>query len=121
MRRKQLGKKTGAERRTGAAAVPDATVEVWAEDEHRIGLHPVNRLVWVPLGEQPIASVNWKYQWLWLVGFVHPTTGETYWWIVPCLNHEVFSRLLEDFAQHFKLGEQSSSDFGSGSGRFPHQ
>ena len=89
--------------------------------EHGIGLHPVNRLVWVPLGEQPIASVNWKYQWLWLVGFVHPTTGETYWWIVPCLNHEVFSRLLEDFAQHFKLGEQSSSDFGSGSGRFPHQ
>lgn len=85
---------------------PRASVEVWAEDEHRIGLHPVNRLVWVPLGEQPIASVNWKYQWLWLVGFVHPTTGNTYWWILPFLNHEVFSRVLEDFAQHFELGEQ---------------
>ncbi len=85
---------------------PDATVEVWAEDEHRLGLHPVNRLVWVPLGEQPIASVNWQYQWLWLVGFVHPTTGNTYWWMVPFLNNDVFSRVLEDFAQHFELGKQ---------------
>lgn len=79
---------------------------MWAEDEHRIGLHPVNRMVWVPMGETPIAKVNWKYQWLWLVGFVQPTTGATYWWIVPCLTAEVFSRLLEDFAQHFELGDQ---------------
>jgi hypothetical protein len=85
---------------------PEAIVEVWAEDEHRIGLHPVNRLRWVPLGEQPIAPVNWKYHWLWLVGFVHPTTGETYWWIVPWLNHEVFFRVLEDFAEHFGLGKR---------------
>ncbi|NEQ23689.1 MAG: IS630 family transposase, partial [Microcoleus sp. SIO2G3] len=85
---------------------PEAIVEVWAQDEHRIGLHPVNRLVWVPLAEQPIASVNWKYQWLWRVGFVHPTTGETYWWIVPWLNGEVCSRVLADFAEHFGLGAQ---------------
>ena len=61
----------------------DATVEVWAEDEHRIGLHPVNRMVWVPVGEPPVAQVNWRFEWLWLVGFVHPCSGETYWWIVP--------------------------------------
>ncbi len=56
--------------------------------------------------KQPIASVNWKYQWLWLVGFVNPTTGETYWWIVPLLNHQVFTRVLEDFAEHFGLGKR---------------
>ncbi|NJK37733.1 MAG: IS630 family transposase, partial [Oscillatoriales cyanobacterium RM2_1_1] len=61
-------------------------------------------MVWVPMGEQPVASVNWKYQWLWLAGFVQPSTGQTYWWIVPCLNSEVFSRLLKKFAQHFELG-----------------
>jgi hypothetical protein len=86
-------------------AYPDATVEAWAEDEHRLGLHPVNQMVWIPVGEQPTALVNWKYQWLWLVAFVQPTTGETYWWIVPCLNSEVFSHLLEDFAQHFGVGK----------------
>ena len=55
------------------SSYPDATVEVWAEDEHRIGLHPVNRMIWVPVGEQPVA----QFEWLWLVGFVHPCSGET--------------------------------------------
>jgi hypothetical protein len=56
---------------------PEATVEQECEDEHRVGLHPVNRMVWVPRGEQPVAKVNWKFEWLWLVGFVHPHSGET--------------------------------------------
>lgn len=82
----------------------DATVEVWAEDEHRIGLHPVNRMVRVPVGSQPIAQVK-KFEWLWLVSFVHPTSGETYWWIVPIVNWKVFTRLLADFASDFGLGK----------------
>lgn len=58
---------------------PEAQIEVWAKDEHRIGLNPVNRIIWVQKGENPVASVNWKYKWLRLVGFVHPNSGETYW------------------------------------------
>jgi len=88
------------------SSYPDATVELWAEDEHRIGLHPVNRMVWVPVGEQAIAQVNWRFEWLWLVGFVHPCSGETYWWILPLLNWRVFTRLLADFARHFDLGKR---------------
>lgn len=42
---------------------PDVEVEVWTMDEHRLGLKPVLRKVWAPLGEQPIAPVNWRYQW----------------------------------------------------------
>lgn len=34
-----------------------ADVEVWTEDEHRLGLKPVLRDIWVPQGEQPIANV----------------------------------------------------------------
>ncbi|MBD3886060.1 hypothetical protein IFO70_30640 [Phormidium tenue FACHB-886] len=67
---------------------PDAEVEVWAEDEHRVGLHPVNRRVWTPANEPPLAQVNCKYQWMWLAGFVCPTRGETYWWIVPSLSYK---------------------------------
>jgi hypothetical protein len=85
------------------ATYPNAEVELWAEDEHRLGLHPVNRMVWVPLGEQPTASVNWRYQWLWLIGFVQPTTGLTYWWMVPTFscrsqteNWRVFEQVLQD-------------------------
>jgi hypothetical protein len=82
---------------------PDAKVSVWAEDEHRIGLQPVNRMVWVPRGETPIASVNLKYEWLWLIGFVEPASGETYWWIVPRLNWQILERVLADFAQAFQV------------------
>lgn len=85
---------------------PEARVEAWAEDEHRLGLKPINRIIWVQKGENPIADVNWKFEWLWLVGFVHPQSGETYWWIVPKLNLEVFGGILADFAEHFRLGGQ---------------
>ena len=85
---------------------PESTVETWAEDEHRIGLQPVNRIIWVEKGQQPIANVHWRFQWLWLAGFVHPSSGETYWWIVPKLNTKVFSLLLKDFAQHFQIGQK---------------
>ncbi len=97
---KKLSKEVKALKRT----YPKAQVSVWAEDEHRLGLHPVNRMVWVPWGEVPIAPVNWKYQWLWLVGFVEPTSGETYWWIVPKLDWSIFEQMLVDFAEHFELG-----------------
>jgi len=30
---------------------PDATVEIWAMDEHRIGLKPIVRGLWAPVGE----------------------------------------------------------------------
>jgi hypothetical protein len=60
---------------------PEAIVEAWCEDEHRVGLKPVNRIIWVQKGEQPIASVNWKFEWLWLAGFVYPNSGQTKSWL----------------------------------------
>jgi transposase len=83
---------------------PDADVEVWAEDEHRLGLKPVLRAVWVAQGSEPIATVNWRFEWLWLYAFVHPQSGETYWWLLPYVKTELFNRVLADFAQHYGLG-----------------
>ena len=54
---------------------PDAKVEVWSMDEHRLGLKPVVRKVWSEQGLQPIAPVKWRFKWLWLHGFVQPETG----------------------------------------------
>ena len=48
--------------------------------------------------------MNWKFKWLWLYGFVRPQTGETYWWILPFVNTELFNRVLADFAAQFGLG-----------------
>jgi hypothetical protein len=40
---------------------------------------------------------------LWLYGFVHPESGETYWWILPQVNIELFNRVLTDFASEFNV------------------
>lgn len=83
---------------------PAATVEIWCQDEHRLGLQPVTRRVWVEQGVTPVATVNWKREWLWLYAFVRPQTGETYWWLLPYVNTELFNRVLADFAAHFQVG-----------------
>jgi transposase len=41
---------------------------------------------------------------MWLYGFVHPESGETYWWILPTVNTEIFNRVLADFASQYDLG-----------------
>jgi hypothetical protein len=73
-------------------------------DEHRLGLKPVLRREWVDEFSNATAVVNWRFQWLWLYGFVHPSTGETYWWILPFVNSQLFERVLKDFARHWEVG-----------------
>jgi hypothetical protein len=40
------------------AKYPEAEIEVWAMDEHRLGFKPVQRRVWGQQAEQPIAAVR---------------------------------------------------------------
>ena len=47
------------------ALYPNAEIEVWAEDEQRLGLQPILRRIWTPIGEQPIANVKIQYKWVW--------------------------------------------------------
>lgn len=84
---------------------PEAEVELWAMDEHRIGLKPVIRDMWVNEWEPPIAKVNWRFKWLWLYAFVRPESGETYWWILPFVNITLFNRVLADFAKHYGVSK----------------
>ena len=42
-------------------------LEVWAEDQHRVGLKPVLRKILAPKSERPIVRINPRYEWLWLL------------------------------------------------------
>lgn len=86
------------------AAYPHAQVEVWAEDEHRIGLQPVVRRVWTLPGQRPLARVWPRYQWCYVMAFVRPETGETFWLLVPRIATDVFSLALAAFAQAVGVG-----------------
>jgi DDE superfamily endonuclease len=80
-------------------------VELWAEDEARLGLKPVMRRVWAPVGQRPTARLKRGYEWTSLYGFVRPTTGEVYWLILPTVNVGLFSMALKEFAKEIGAGK----------------
>ncbi len=87
-------------------AHPTAKVEVWCEDEHRLGLKPIIRKVWGPIGQRPMVKVHQRYEWSYLYAFAHPKTGEVYWLVLPTVNAEVFSMALESFASEVGAGKR---------------
>jgi hypothetical protein len=87
-----------------ATAFPRATVELWATDEHRIGLKPVLKRVWTLPGQRPIAPVEPRYQWRYLVAFVHPASGRTVWHLATGVSAEHFTVELAAFAQAVGAG-----------------
>ncbi len=80
-------------------------MELWAEDEARLGLKPVMRRVWAPVGQRPTARLKRGYEWTYLYGFVRPTTGEVYWLILPTVDVGLFSMALEEFAKEMGAGK----------------
>jgi hypothetical protein len=53
-------------------AYPEATVELWATDQHRIGLKPILRRIWARRGSRPRVTVQQRFQWLYVYSFVQP-------------------------------------------------
>ena len=84
---------------------PGRAVEVWAFDEHRLGLKPVLRRRWAPRGQRPIAVGRHRYEWLYLYGFVHPATGEVVWFVCSTVDAELLSAVLAAFAAAVGAGE----------------
>jgi len=84
-----------------ATALPHARVEVWgvgATDEHRIGLKPLLGRVWAPIGQRPLALVQHRFAWRYLVGFVHPASGRTLFHLATSVSIALFEVELAEFA-----------------------
>jgi DDE superfamily endonuclease len=81
-------------------------VEIWAEDEARLGLKPVVRRVWAPVGRRPTARFRRGYEWTYLYGFVRPQSGKVFWMILPTVNAELFSLALREFAKEVGAGKK---------------
>lgn len=80
------------------AAHPKKVVEVWAQDESRLGLKPIARRVWALKGQRPRSCGRTRYQWLYLYGFVRPKTGNTFGVLLPRVRTERMSEALAAFA-----------------------
>jgi len=65
-----MGKKLPQQIADVMAEHPQATFVLWAMDEHRIGIKPVLRRIWARQGQRPTVSVQIRYKWRSLYGFV---------------------------------------------------
>jgi transposase len=78
---------------------PDKVVELWAEDEARLGLKPIARRAWAVKGRRPTANGRTVYQWLYAYGFVHPSSGRNLELILPAANTDWMEAALAEFAR----------------------
>jgi transposase len=68
-------------------------------DEHRIGLKPVQRRVWAPIGQRPVALVQHRFVWRYVVGFVHPASGRAVFHLATSVSIPLFEAELAAFAR----------------------
>jgi len=88
------------------ASYPEAQIELWFFDEHRVGLKPILRKIWQPVGSRPIAVVSHRYEWLYVYGFVKPQTGETIFYLIPRVNTKWLNLVYESFAVDVGISEK---------------
>jgi hypothetical protein len=89
-----------------ATAFPHATVELWAVDEHRTGLKPILHKVRCVDGQRALAPAQHRYEWRYLVGFVHPASGRTLFQLATSVNVSLFEAELEAFARQAGAGAE---------------
>ena len=92
-------------------------VDLWATDEHRIGLKPILHKVWCFDGQRPIAPVQHRYDWRYLVGFVHPASGRTVFHLATSREHPPLRGGTRGVCCRGRSWSRQADRTGAGSGR----
>ncbi len=109
---KRLVKKLSKEVDKLHQAYPEATLELWGQDEHRIGLKCLVRRMWGRRGSRIRTVVHLRYQWSYLYGFVQPQSGATSWLLLPTVNTEVCFLALAAFAKEVTALQRATRQSG---------
>ena len=81
------------------AAYPDKVVELWCEDEARLGLKPVARRAWALRGTRPTSNGRHRFASVQVFGFAHPATGRNRLWLHPKADTGRMGEALAGFAR----------------------
>jgi hypothetical protein len=74
-------------------------VELWCEDEARLGLKPVARRVWALKGTRPTSCGRQRFESLYVYGFAQPATGRNRCLLLPRANAEYMGEALAEFGR----------------------
>jgi transposase len=85
-------------------ANPGKRVEVWFEDEARIGQQGTLTTVWAEKGSRPTAVKQTDYEWAYVTAAVNPLTGASLGMITEEMDTLVMNDLLFNLSR--KLGER---------------
>lgn len=84
-------------------------IQIWAEDGHRVGRKPVQRIIWAPKGQRPVAAVRRRHRWEGVYDFVHPATGQASSTVLPTVNAAALITALMCFATDAGIDAPSAS------------
>lgn len=75
-------------------AHPQKRVEIWQQDEARIGQQGTLTRVWAETGSRPTAVKQTEYEWAYLFAAVNPLTGASSALIAPTVNTQYMNQHL---------------------------
>lgn len=73
-------------------------LEIWFQDEARVGQQGTLTRVWAPRGTRPRAVRDTRYEWAYLFGAACPGRGVAAGLILPCANTEAMNLHLAEIA-----------------------
>ena len=73
---------------------PDKDIEVWFQDEARIGQQGTLTSVWAKKGSRPTAVKQTEYEWVYMFGAVNPVNGKSSAMIAPTVNTDYMNHHL---------------------------
>lgn len=74
---------------------PDKQVEIWFQDEARIGQQGTLTSVWAETGSRPTAVRQTEYEWCYLFAAVNPLTGVSSAIVAPTVNTTLMNQHLQ--------------------------
>lgn len=81
------------------AAVRDRPLEIWFQDEARVGQKGTLTRVWGRVGSRPRAPRDTRYQWVYLFGAVCPERATGAALVMPCVNREAMDLHLAEISR----------------------
>ena len=82
-----------------AKAQSGKKLEVWFQDEMRLGQRGTLRRVWGEKGSRPIVPRQQDFEWAYTFGAVCPREGKSAGWVLPDANTEAMSLHLKEISQ----------------------